>query len=73
MKRTDGNTLKTWILYWSPEGRPIATVQARTSLSAIRKAPKPYRKYPGEIYAIKQDDRWTEVVKALDGPLKGNT
>jgi hypothetical protein len=44
--------LKTWRLYWSPEGRQIATVTARTYEAACRKAPKPYRKYLGEIYAV---------------------
>lgn len=38
-------------LYWSPEGRCIATVQAKNARAAIRKAPQPYRKYLGEIYA----------------------
>ena len=44
--------MKTWKVYWSPEGRCIATVQAKDARSAIRKAPKPYRKYLGEIYAV---------------------
>lgn len=39
-------------LYWSPEGKYIATVEAKDIRSAKRKAPKPYRKYLGEIYAI---------------------
>lgn len=38
-------------LVWSPEGREIARVEATSALAAIRKAPKPYRKYLGEIYA----------------------
>lgn len=42
-----------YTLYWSPEGRPIATVEAKTERQAIRKAPKPYRRYLGEIYAVK--------------------
>jgi hypothetical protein len=41
--------MKTWKVYWSPEGKCIATVQARTELSAIRKAPKPYRKFLDEL------------------------
>lgn len=44
-------TMKTWTLFWSPTGAPIATVQARTARAAIRKAPQPYRRYLGEIYA----------------------
>ena len=43
--------MKTWELYWSPEGKLIATVKAKTAKAAIRKAPAPYNKYLGEIYA----------------------
>lgn len=43
--------MKTFDLYWAPEGKKIATVQAKTARAAIRKAPMPYRKYLGEIYA----------------------
>jgi hypothetical protein len=39
-------------LYWSPEGKKIATVSARNMRAAIRKAPRPYKKYLGEIYAV---------------------
>jgi hypothetical protein len=39
-----------WKVYWSPEGRCIATVEAKTARAAKRKAPMPYRKYLGEIY-----------------------
>ena len=42
--------MKTYRLIWSPEGREIAVVEARTPRAARRKAPKPYRKYLGEIY-----------------------
>jgi hypothetical protein len=38
-------------LWWGPEGRKIATVEAVTIGAAVRKAPKPYKAYPGEIYA----------------------
>lgn len=39
-------------LYWSPTGAKIAErVEARTAAAAIRKAPAPYRRYLGEIYA----------------------
>lgn len=41
-----------WKLYWSPTGEPIAVVEARDHRAAVRKAPKPYRKYLGEIYAV---------------------
>lgn len=43
--------MTTYQLFWSPEGRCIAVVQARSPAAAIRKAPMPYRKYLGEIYA----------------------
>lgn len=43
--------MKTYRLYWSPTGQAIAIVQARTPRAAIRKAPLPYRRYLGEIWA----------------------
>ena len=43
--------MKTYKLYWSPEGKLIDTVRAETAQAAIKKAPKPYRQYLGEIYA----------------------
>lgn len=43
--------MKTFKLFWSPTGQCIATVRAKTVRAAIRKAPAPYRKYLGEIYA----------------------
>jgi hypothetical protein len=46
--------MKTYVLYWSPEGRPIATVTAKSERDAIRQAPGPYRRYKGEIYAEEQ-------------------
>lgn len=44
--------MMTWRLYWSPTGQLIGTVEATTYKAAVRKAPKPYRKYLGEIYAV---------------------
>ena len=41
-----------WRVYWAPEGRQIALVTARTEREAIRKAPLPYRRYLGELYAM---------------------
>lgn len=39
-------------LYWGPTGQRIAeNVKARTAGVAIRKAPRPYRRYLGEIRA----------------------
>ena len=43
----------TFTVYFAPEGRPIAVVEAKTERQAIRKAPKPYRRYLGELYAVK--------------------
>lgn len=43
--------LKRYRLVWSLEGRTICEVKARDASSAKRKAPKPYKKYLGEIYA----------------------
>jgi hypothetical protein len=37
-------------LYWAPEGKLLATVEARTARAAKRKAPVPYVSFPGEIY-----------------------
>ena len=56
--------MKTYELYWSPEGRRIATVQARDASAAKRKAPKPYRKFLGEIYAVEvpHDDTYGSAV-----------
>ena len=45
--------LNTYNVYLSPEGRVIATVHALSERDAIRKAPKPYRKFLGEMYAVK--------------------
>lgn len=45
-------TNKHFDLYWSPEGRKIACVDAKDERAAIRKAPQPYRKFLGEIYAV---------------------
>jgi hypothetical protein len=48
-KRNPSKVTKTYDLYWPPEGRKIATVQATSVKSARSKAPLPYRKYKGEI------------------------
>ena len=42
--------MRLYALIWSPEGREIARVEAVSARAAIRKAPKPYRKYLGELY-----------------------
>ncbi len=50
-EETTKATIATYKLFWSPEGKCIATVQAKDASAAKRKAPMPYRKYLGEIYA----------------------
>lgn len=60
----------TFELYWSPEGKLIATVHASTKRAAIRKAPQPYHKYLGEIYAVcLNPSRWYGYVTACEGHL----
>ena len=44
--------LQTWFVIWSPEGRTIIKVEAENERAACRKAPAPYRKFQGELYAI---------------------
>ena len=48
-------TIETFDLFWSPEGKKIATVEAESEKEAIRKTPKPYNKYKGEVYAVKKE------------------
>ena len=53
--------MNTYILYWSPEGRPIAEVRANDTESALLKTPKPYRSHLAEVYAdIKGQESWRE-------------
>jgi hypothetical protein len=63
--------MTTFDLYWSPEGRKIATVDAKDRKSAIRKAPKPYNCYPGEIYAFNAFEATVSIWS--DGLLLGGT
>jgi hypothetical protein len=44
--------MKTYRLVWGPTGEEIGRVQATTARAAIRKAPAPYRRFLGEIYAV---------------------
>jgi len=46
--------MNTFDLYWAPMGKKFATVEAKTERAAIRKAPLPFRRYLGEIYAVKR-------------------
>ena len=43
--------MKKYKLFWAPTGDLIDIVKATDVRAAIRKAPKPYSKYLGEIYA----------------------
>ena len=51
MHTSKATPMKTYQLRWGPTAQVIGTVQAATPRLAIRKAPQPYRKYLGEIYA----------------------
>lgn len=44
--------IRTWDVYWSLTGQCIATVQATDARQACRRAPHPYRRYLGELYAV---------------------
>lgn len=46
--------MKTWKLFWAPEGRMIGEVRAITYAAAVHKAPMPWGKFPGEIYVEAQ-------------------
>lgn len=47
--------MKIYRLYWSPTGQKIAEVEASTKRAAVRKAPAPYSRHKGEIYAEEVD------------------
>jgi hypothetical protein len=52
LKRGAKPVLSRFELFWSPTGERIASgVEASDARTAVRKAPKPHRKYLGEIYA----------------------
>jgi len=56
--------LKDYDLYWSPTGQKIETVKAYTVKQAIKKVPKPYQRYRGEVYAVEvEKDQKTNEVK----------
>ena len=55
-----------YTLTWSPEGREIASgIAARSARAAKRKAPLPYRRYPGEIYATLENPNAYVAIVAL--------
>lgn len=39
-------------IYWAPEGKTLAIVEAPDASAARRMAPMPYRKYLGEVGAV---------------------
>ena len=45
-----------WVLIWSPEGRPIAVVNAISAIDAKRKTPKPYNKFKGEVSVMSAEE-----------------
>ena len=55
-------------LIWSPSGQEIARVKAATPGEALRKAPMPYRRYKGEVYAqeLTLNDIRTEMERQAD-------
>lgn len=54
-------------IYWSPEGRVIARVTAASEFSAKRKAPQPYRRHLGELYAVPVTNAYVGKVTLAGG------
>lgn len=48
--------LKRWDVYWSPEGRKIETVEAKTATAAIRKVSRARRWPSAEMYAVPEGE-----------------
>src|ERR1041385_217642 len=44
--------METWNIYWAPEGRKIATIEAKDAAAAKKQTPLPFRKFKGEVYVI---------------------
>lgn len=59
-------TTYLYTLYWSPEGRPIATVRATDGWSARKKAPQPYRRYIHEVYSVRHDHIDADTLASLE-------
>ena len=49
--------LQTYRLRWAPTAQVIAVVKANSARGAVKKAPPPYRKYLGEVYAEQIEDK----------------
>lgn len=55
MQTTTTSPLLDWDLFWSPSGKRLTSVRARTEQEAIRKTPAPWSRYRGEVYAQQCD------------------
>ena len=75
MAKSQNSSGPRYKLVWGPEGKPIAEVDAPSARAAIRKAPMPYRKYLGEIYAeLLNPNAYVAVITLeSDGFLLGGT
>ncbi len=40
---------RTFRLYWAPDAHTISVVEASSAAEARKKAPKPYKKFLGEV------------------------
>lgn len=58
-------TLYLYTLYWAPEGRPIATVEAKTGWEARKQAPQPYRDVLSEVYSVRHDLMDSDTLASL--------
>lgn len=58
--------MQVFDIYWSPEGRCIATVLASDERTAKRKTPQPYKKYLGEVY-VQHAMRCNKCHRAMKG------
>jgi hypothetical protein len=65
----------TYKVVWAPEGRTIATVEATSPKNACRKAPMPYRRFQGELYAeaVNPNAYFAVVTLRSEGFLLGAT
>lgn len=49
--------MKTFTFFWSPEGRPIATIGATTKARAraiFKREYRHYARYMGEVYIVEE-------------------
>jgi hypothetical protein len=71
MTLNSARRVKLYDVFWSPEGRCIATVEAKDQRAAKRKAPQPYRKYLGEMYSLEVADATAKCNVEPDCPRHG--